>query len=274
MKKTLFAIVLTACVLSSFNARALATAHEPMSPEPQTSMLNSTKLEDTADGITLESLQAMTSWEDLVTTVLPITDITGKDNKEDYYIGKLVKSCNSLHQKMTAFHDLPFVSLSIGGIKLQDINRVEFLQKFDAVLTVYNSTYNSLQLVTKPHILNDVYMQVDVQSTNLQITHISQKVVLRTGATYWESAYNYGSGKSYTATDENSYIPDDYVVFVNGYYSPNECDTTYYTPYYSITEDESISENEIEPSSVMVHICTKDVDLGWVNVTDIMGFAD
>lgn len=279
--KKLFAIVLgMALMFSSFTARAEAISldTQTQSTESQISLTDSIETKEVEDGkLTLELLQQMSSWEELVNTAIPISDSSYKhiENKEDFYTVMLI---NGINHKLSlpVYHSAEYISHGLGGIKLKEIDYDRLMQKYQTIIDIYNAS-DELQLVWNPKILNENYMQVDITSTNViamkhPATKVGQQVVLKQGATYWESAWNDGSGKYGIATDTNRYIPEDYIVTVNGFaYYLDESRTTIMESYYKPYDELGEQESDIKPWKFrMVHICTETTDLGWVYAEDVV----
>lgn len=280
--KKLFAIALVMdFMLSGITARAetVSPDTQPQSSEPQSSLTDFVETKEAEDGkITLELLQRITSWKELTNTAFSISDSNCNDttNKEDFYCIMLITSINK-RSTAPVYHDEEYISQSIGGIRLKEIDYNRLMQKYQKIIDIYN-TSNNLQLVWKTKLLNEEIIQVDIKSTNISdreqpVTQVGQKAILKNGAIYWESAQNDGSGKHEVATDTNHYIPEDYVVTVNGYaYYSDKSRTTisesYYTPYGELGGKEcDIKGSEFR----MVHICTETTDLGWVYAEDVVG---
>ena len=280
--KKLFAIALgMALMFSSFTARAetISLDIQTRSPEPRFSLTDSIETKEVEDGkLTLELIQQMSSWEELVNTTLPISDISWNniENKEDFYCVMLIESINK-RMTVPVYHDEEYISCGLGGISLKKIDYTRLMQKYQEIIDIYNAS-NNLQVVWETKILNEDYMQVNIKSTNVidiehPVTQVGQKAILKNRAIYWESAFNDGSGKYGVATDTNHYIPEDYIVTVNGfaYYSDENRTTiseSYYAPYDELGEKEcDIKLWEFR----MVHICTETTDLGWVYAEDVVG---
>lgn len=271
MKKLLAIALGMVIMLSGLTARVCAIS-------PDTLQAETIKVEEAENGrLTMEFLERMSSWEELVNTVLPISDIIWDDigNKEDLYCLMLIEGIN---KKKTAhiYHNEEYVSLGLGGISLEEIDYYRFLRKCQKIIDIYNA-YNDLELVWEPQILNEKYMQIDVKSTteidmSNPANQVGQKVVLKHDSIYWESAWHDGTGKHGIAADTNGYIPEDSIVTVNGvaYYS-DESRTdivgNYYKPYDELGEQGvNIEFWELH----MLHVCTETTDLGWVYPEDVV----
>lgn len=282
--KKLFAMVLVVIMvmlLSSFNVRAetIEPSKQPQKCDftPSDILIPETDEGEEKDGkITLEFLKQMSSWKELANTVLPIANIDRRKLKgEDWYSVMLIESLNKAPQTIPIYHDAEYVHLCIGGISLQEIDHDRLMRKYQAIIYIYNAS-NRLQLVLESKILNEYYMQVDVQSINLMdlehpATAIGQHVVVKNGAKYWESSWNDGSGRYGIATDDNLYIPEDSIVTVNGVSYLDEVRTNVIESYYKPYSEVGDQKVQIETSKRrMLHICTETTDLGWVYAEDVV----
>ncbi len=228
---------------------------------------NETEIQEVEDGeLTLELLQRTNSWEELVNTTLPISDQGWKKikNREDYYCVMLIESIN---KKMIAhiYHDQEYISVGLGGIKCKEIDCDRLLHKYKEIIRIYNES-NKLQLVWETKPLSFDCIQINIESTNVAelerpATMIGQKVVVKEGTVYWQSADNDGTGNFGVITD------DDCVATVNGvaYYTDKNCtkiEECIYSTFNELGEKEDVY---IETYKFrMLHICTKNSDLGWV----------
>lgn len=131
---------------------------------------------------------------------------------EDTYVNYLSEGINKT-QVIHAYHDIRYVQYSLGGIQLKKIDYNRLLNKFQKVIDSYNY-YHSLKLEFIPRILNEHYMQIDVQSTNVKILNkpvvfIGQQAHIESinssveGIFCWEYSENYGSGKYKIINDTN-----------------------------------------------------------------------
>lgn len=271
MKKLLAIALGTVIMFSSLTARVCAIS-------PDTLQAETIKVEEAENGrLTMEFLEQMSSWEELVNTVLPISDIIRNDteNEEDIYCLMLIEGIN---KKLTAhiYHNEEYVSLGLGGINLEEIDYCRFLRKCQEIIDIYNA-YNDLELVWEPQILNEKYMQIDVKSTTAidmsnPATQMGQKVVIKHDSIYWESAWHDGNGKYGIAADTNGYIPENSIVTVNGvaYYSDeSRADIVgiYYKPYDELGEQ---GVDIVSWKIRMLHVCTETTDLGWVYPEDVV----
>lgn len=298
--KKLFAIVLgIALMLTSFTTTAgtvePATKSSPMtifpydSPEQETlemircitdAEVNKSSDETIPDGkLTLELIENYSwSWEEFVNMTLPLEPINYAiiENVEDQYCVMLIRGINSKMDYLPIYHNKEYVNRGFGGLEVKEVQLSRLLTKFHSIINLYNAT-NEFQLVWEPKMLSEEILQVHVNSTNVEwLEHpaqfIGQKVQLRQGALYWESSWNDGSGKYGIANDCNSFIPEDYIVTVNGcsYLDENWTNVTesYYTPYNKLgTQGLSIQTSKRR----LLHICTETEDLGWVYAEDVTG---
>lgn len=250
--KKLFAIVfIMFFLLTSFNAQAEAADTNP-----------------NLDGkITLEFLNQMSSWEELVNTALPIWEnsYNNIENKEDFYCIMLIKSIDA-PMMLPIYHNEEYIKVGFGGIKLKEIDEDRLFLKYQQIINIYNVS-NELQLVLESKILSENNMQFYVYSTNViecenLATEVGQLVKLKAGTNYWESCYNNGSGN-------HNVISEDCVVTVNGvaYMDENWTNVveSYYKPY-----DELVEQEIVISKRRMLHVCTESTDLGWVYAEDAL----
>lgn len=271
--KKLFALILCVVMMSGLMVQAEAKSE---TKETVRTKQEATKNEFKEEKLTNEFFSKISSWQELKKIALPISGgYENIENKEDYWCVILIES---IDKTVTApvYHDAEYVSAGLGGISLQEIDYDSLMNKYQKIIDIYNTTHQ-LQLVWNSEILNENYMQVKVNSTNAiemnhPVTQIGQKVVLKKGAIYWESAGNDGTGKHGIATDTNYYIPDNYIVTVNGFaYYSDETRTTIKESYHKSYNELGEQEYSIKPQEFrMVHICTETTDLGWVNAEDVI----
>lgn len=278
MKKK-FAVVLCAIIImiSSFTAYAEDTEFSQWDP-PKASYDN-IETEEVEDGkLTLELLDQMDSWEELINTALPVSyiDRANIENKEDRCCVMLME-CINVRNKAHVYHDQEYISVGLGGIRLEEIEYERMLKKYQKIIEIFNES-NDLHLVWEAKPLSGNCFQINVESTNSiemrnPATKVGQKVILKPGIKYWESAANDGSGKYDTVTKKNTYIPRGGVVTVNGYAyytddSRNTIEELYYRSYSEIGDKEA---HIVEPWRFrMLHICTPTTDLGWVYPEDVI----
>lgn len=270
----IFSLVTTCAMPATSNAQPVSsTTTSTVSSQSDEEKNNEDKDdEDKNEVLSLEYLSKVSSWEDLTSTNLTVVNSHSKP--EDTYVKMFIRDI-SQKKKMPIYHDIEYVSECVAGIRLDEINYDQLMQKFQTVINLYNKS-NELQLTFEPHILNEILMEVNVSSTNIAFlkaspTRIGTLVLIRDGAKYWESSHNDGSGKYGVATSENHYIPKDFVVMINGFAYFDESKTNvvehFYTPYNEIEGNgEKIKLNEPR----MLHICTEAADLGWVYAEDVI----
>ena len=276
--RKLFAIVLSVVMMFSvFNVSVKAVNLEetaPVSTTEPTGVNAEITQEELEDGkITIKVIEKMCSWDELVNMVIPTKPVYAEiENKEDLYVVMLVDGIT----KQQEMENNEYFDLVIGGIKRQMIDLNRLMQKFQDIIDIFNQ-YHEIQLVLEYTILNETYMQVNVKSTNVKevvipsFPHIGKFVILKDGATYWESSKNFGSGNFGVATDNNRHIPENYTVMVNGfaYFDESKINIVdfYYKPYNEV-EVMEIKVKYIE--QLMLHICTETSDLGWVYAGDVV----
>lgn len=236
--------------------------------------------------LTLELLSQMSSWDELVKTAIPISgSYRNIENKEDLYCVWLIESLNDKHLSVPVYHDEMYIAYGLGGMDLEEIDVQRMMSKFRTIIDIYNH-FNDLYLMWDYDILNERYLSIDVHSTNYiwmcnPAREVGQRVIVRPGAKYFESAWGDGSGKfgvvKFPDTFDigNDIFPESSIFTVNGvaYLDENwECVLeSYYTPYSELGENEpevSIWERR------MLHICTENGDYGWIHAEDVMRIDD
>jgi hypothetical protein len=276
--KKIFAIILMGVIIMHFSLTACAEDNFTRWDIPEDSS-DDTETEEVEDGkLTLELLEQIESWEELCNKVLPISDVdrANIDNKEDQCCVALIESIN-VRNKSHVYHDQEYISVGLVGIPMKGMNYNRLIQKYNEIIRIYNES-NDLYLVWESKPLSGNCFQINVESTNSidmrnPATKVGQKVILKPGIKYWESAENDGSGKYDTVTKNNTHIPRGGVVTVNGYAyytddSRNTIEELYYRSYSEIGDKEA---HIIEPWRFrMLHICTPTTDLGWVYPEDVI----
>ena len=266
--KKFFAFTLTLSILlCSFTVRAEDTTlnAENSLTESETSVnVQETETVEDNSTLTIDVIEEL-FWEELVNKSQSIT------SEEDKYVSWLINGINKT-QTIPIYHDTCYVNYGMGGIALEKVDYDRLMQKFQRVIDLYNHYHDEdLQLEITPKILNELYMQVDVKSANLeylenpvtcmgQLAHLELRSSI--GVVYWESSQNFGSGKHGLATINNAYIPNDLVVTVNG--------VAYLDDYGNIISSSYGTTQEIEIwKKRMIHISANAIDLGWVYPTNL-----
>ena len=166
--KKLFAIALVMNLMfSGCSARTETVSSDTntQSSDSQFSMTDSVETKETEDGtLTLGLMENMSSWEDLANTALSTSD-NDSTNTEDFYCKMLIKSINK-RSTAPAYNNEEYISCSVGGICIKEIDSTRLMQKYQKIIDIYN-TSNNLQLVWETKSLSEDYMQVDVKSTNI-----------------------------------------------------------------------------------------------------------
>lgn len=258
--KKLFAFTLVVFILlSNFTVRAETSSNENETAVALQEECNS--LEDNST-LTIEVISEL-FWDELVDKSHSIT------SEEDRCVSWLINAVDE-PQTIPAYPDETYISYSQGGIPLNNIEYDRLMQKFYCVIELYNH-YHNLQLELTPKILNELYMQIDVKSTNLRylenpVTQIGQlaHIDLRNGGSirYWESSQNFGSGKSGMASLNNPYLSNDLIVTVNGVAYLDD-DGNIISSSYGGSDEINFWEKR------MLHISANGIDLGWVYPTDL-----
>lgn len=263
MKRIIATVGIIIVLFPSFNVRAADTASSTPIPDGK---------------LTLAVLEQISSWEELYNTVHPISDdvLDTIENKEDYYCVLLIEGINQ--RKTIPYSDNEeYVSFSFESIKFEEIDIKRFLMKIDKIISIYNK-FNDLRLVWEHWPLNKDSMQICVDSVNAltrPATRVGQRVFLKDYTVFWESAQYDGSGKHEKVVD-NSFVPEDCIVTVNGYAYYEDAtrrviSENYYVPFDELT----MQEPEISHKHPrMYHVCTEDTDLGWVHAEDIIRVSD
>jgi len=272
--KKLFAGVLCVLIfmLSGLTVQAKDTSFEQGDTSQASFEDIETKEANVEDGkLTLELLDQIESWEELIKTGLPISygDRANIENKEDRYCVMLLETLNEKNTE-NVYHNQEYVSVGLAGIKLEEINYNRLMKKYQRIIDIYNES-NNLHLVWDVKPLNFNCIQVDIESTNLielsnTATMVGQQVILKPGTRYWESPLKDGSGEYGEVSKNNLNIPKDGVVTVNGvaYYkddSRKKIVESYYKPYNELKNNE---RNIVLWNYRMLHICTETTDLGWI----------
>ncbi len=282
--KKLLAIVLSMLLMFSANARQdnIRKDNETLHLKVEQGFMatdlqkhQEPKLED--GKISIEILTQIASWEELQNTVIPISEIDASriTNKEDWYCVLLIQGISET-KTVTAYHNMEYVAMGLGSISIKEVDYDRLLTKFQRIIGIYNSDHE-LKLSWTVQIVNEQLAKVEVNSINLTeidnpIEEIGQKVEIKQGTLYWESAYDNGSGQYGIATDSNPYIPRDFIVTVNAVaYYTDENRTTVGESVYVDWDELGNPKNEIKLWKFhMLHICTQDTDLGWVYPEDLI----
>lgn len=266
MKKLFAFTTLTLSILlSSFTVRAESTTltiGNFLTESKSSVNVQETEMVEDNSTLTIDVIQEL-SWEELMNSSQSIT------SQEDKYLSWLINGINKT-QTIPAYHDTRYIKYGIGGIALEKVDYDRLMQKFQRVIDLYND-HHDLQLEITPKILNELYLQVNVDSTNLDylenpVTSVGQLAYLEsrssTGAVYWESSQNFGSGKYGMATINNAYIPNDLIVTVNGVAYLDDNGNVLSSSYGTTQEIETIEKR-------MLHISANGMDLGWVYPTNL-----
>lgn len=254
--KKIFAILLMVLMISSFNTRIEAADITSKPVKIDTVSQNSTE----EGKITLKFLQQINSWQELVNTVNPMGDYSKIENHEDFCCVIFIETINKEAISEPIYHDMKYVNRGL-YMELKNLDYDRLMQKYQTIVDIYNTSYNTLQIDWISEILSENFFHVHINSTNIyDLTHpatkIGQSVILKAGTKFWESSYNDGSGKQGTMKEES-------VVIVNGvaYLDENWTNVveSYYNPY------DELKEKEIDTSRRRIlHVCTEDTDLGCV----------
>lgn len=184
---------------------------------------------------------------------------------ENKYVNWLVEGIKD-PRTIPTYHDTPYVSYCLAGISLEEVDYGWLMEKFQLVIDDYNSLHD-LQLKMTSEITNEVYLSIEVKSTNLEylekpVNRVGQLAHVELGTVYWESSQNFGSGKSSMVSTKNVYIPDNCIVTVNGVAYLDYKGNILYSSYGNM-QGIQIWEKR------MFHICANGIDLGWVYPTHL-----
>lgn len=245
--KNLFAIVLMllAAPLSTFGSTT-TSATETLETHSQVMSSTATLEEDTST-LTVEFIKNST-WDRLLS----------QDNfiktEEDKYLNWLIEHIQK--PLFTPVYSQQYISFSIGGIRLEDIDTIRFCEKVHQVVALYNSS-NSLQLKTNVEFYENS-LSIECKSSNLDylenpVTATKKTAHVRADTVYWESSENFGSGKS-------GMISGGSLVTVNGV-SYLDDNGNILSSYYDVPTEIDIWEKR------MLHISLNGINLGWVDPT-------
>lgn len=168
-----------------------------------------------------------------------------------------------------------------GMVYLEKTTYDVICQKLQIIIDKYNVANDiQIKLYTKQYTDDPGHMNITLLSSNYPATYVGQTVQLKRGALFYESSKHFGSG-NYSTTfyidcvgygfEQFSYIPNDYMVLVNGI-SYLDDDGNIISATY-MTFDEIMAQNmhiSIDFSKTyMLHICTSQTDLGWLVPEDV-----
>lgn len=245
--KKLFAIVLMllATPLSTFGSKTTSPA-ESLETQSQMASSTATSEKDTST-LTVEFIKnstwdTLSSQDDFIKT------------EEDKYLSWLIEYIKK--PLFTPVYSQQYISFSIGGIRIEDIDSIRFCEKVHQVVALYNS-FNSLQLKTNIEFYENS-LSIECKSSNLDylenpVTATKKTAHVRADTVYWESSENFGSGKY-------GMISGDSLVTVNGV-SYLDDNGNILSSYYNVPTEIDIWKKR------MLHISLNDIDLGWVDPT-------
>ena len=216
------------------------------------------------DKITMEFLNQQSSWDELLAN-MPQIGSEGSDSDLicETLIFKLASSQWMVHAD-NAYHFKYVINGSLGSEE-RKLDEQRF--KYDKIVELYNAS-NSPKAYLHYNAIGNQY-QVLLYSYPYWITYtrpgkVGEAVFVRTGARYWQSCKNDGSGDYGVITPDNSgvftingiaYLDDERSTVVSKYYAP-----------YGEKLDVEIQYDK----PLMLHICTPDTDYGWVYADDVI----
>lgn len=168
-----------------------------------------------------------------------------------------------------------------GLVYLTDTTYDIMCQKLQIIIDKYNAVNEiQIKLYTEQYDDKPGHMNITLLSSNNPATYVGEFVKLTWGALLHESSQNFGSGNSSKTFYIDcarycfasfSFIPEDYIVLVNGISYLDDNGNIISSKY--ITFDEVISQNINIPidfgKNYMLHICTNQTDLGWIVPEDV-----
>ena len=265
--KKMFSIVLSMVfMVTCFSTQVYATSGVDKAPdETLVSTLDGEDPQDVIIGLGL--LTQMDSWDEVqdLLDFFKGVDVSNEDQVTMIFMDTLNEP-----NTISVYHDEPYIKMSYGGTTLDSINLERLKNKFDVLCSIYNNSQDELTVEYTIQNYSENILSMDIYSTNLEYldnpaTKIGQKVYLKPDTYYYESAKNDGSGKYGIANSGNQYIPEDMMVYVNGVAYLDDSRTNIIESEYIPYENLADSNISIEPHERrMVHICTPNVDLGWV----------
>ncbi len=145
--KTLLAIVLSVAMTFSGNTNLDMTTTETISAE------ESTKLEDGT--LTRAFLREMTSWDELVDTVLAFSaDPSITKTAEDCWVIEMVV-------RMLEAESPHGINLEVSGIGIEDIDTDRLLGKFNAIVQVYDKSSDGFKVMISACVSSEMSVEVE-----------------------------------------------------------------------------------------------------------------
>lgn len=253
MKKTLMVVLSLLVVFLNFGTIAKAM---PTEKEPKTEFRLSAEAVEEGD-ITAELLKGFSSWKELYDELVPM-QYKGPKHYNSYEDWHLVNIMDGISRTMTVpvYHNMEYTSFNYGGLDLKEVSYDRFMNKVHDIIDVYNKdAAEERKLVMDTRVTNSQFLSVELKSQNTLFTpatQIGQRVKLKKGTKYWESAYGDGSGKY-------GILSEDIECNVTGYAYLDENRENIIESYVG---DE---KKDIFPwENRLVHISTDNTDLGWV----------
>lgn len=275
--KKIFAMLLSAVLLASLAI--------PVAADTPTNEAKSTS-EDTDAKITLELIRGMSSWDELVKTI--VHTLIPKDGKIG--LGD-VNNDDDICWTLATGINMAFDKVSNGILTEIDdsylfprewiIDESSLIEKLQAIVEVFNQSNNiylacDYEINTDNNVLIFRTLSINAIEMDFPAGYVGEKVAVKNGTTYWESPIYDGVRKYGIASPkENPNIPKNYVVYVNGYvYYKTEARDDILESYYVPYEDLGSQNKEFTPDvPCMIHICTEKADLGWVWPGDVVSLG-
>lgn len=250
------------------NANALEQQKEELaytSKQSSTAQNRATPIKDEDGLITIEYLRSL-SWEDI------------KNNREelfgsgdDLYLENIVSYTD--REEFDIKND--YLVSHNGQVYLSNTDYETMCEKIQIVVDTYNAS-NEIRIKVYTKLYDDEpgHMEINILSSNYPASYVGEEVEVKWGAIFHESSKDWGSGEWNTtfyidckgygfATP--SFIPEDYIVLINGVSYLDE-DGNIISSYYKSYDE--IKANNIKipidrSKAYMLHICTSERDLGW-----------
>ena len=222
--------------------------------------------------ITMEFLQEQTSWDTLVRNTKNL-ELNPEEESSDYGCQSLIAILETFqndnyYEIPEAFHFQYRIAIAGGGFESGDF--LDKNEKYSKIVELYNESNPEKVYLTYQFPCTDTFEYSILTDTywvdKLKPRNMGEHVILREGASYWESSNNDGSGISNTITGSNVNIS---VFAINGVAYLNDAResviSSSYSPYGEILEEELDYGKPL-----MLHLCTDTTDLGWVHADDVI----
>ena len=215
--------------------------------------------------ITIEYIKSL-SWEEISNNYEKLFN-----NGDDLYLRNIVKY---IGREEFDFRKENLVSHN-GQVYLKNTDYKTMCEKIQIIVDAYNIS-NEIQIAVYTRLYDDEpgHMEINILSSNCPATYVGEEVEIKWGAIFYESSKGFGSGEWNTTFTIDckghgfatpSFIPEDYIVLINGVSYLDE-DGNIISSYYKSYDE--IKANNIKipidtSKAYMLHICTNKRDLGW-----------